>query len=82
MSCGRTFDDDFRRLVAPQLVGAIQAEAAHVAFGTYDFDAAVDEVMAAACQHGAGYLSDAAFADLHSWVIDEVARVLGEQLPP
>lgn len=76
------FDADFRRLVAPQLVGAIQAEAAHVAYGTYDYDVACDEVMVVACQYGASRLSDDAFTELRHWVTDELARVLGEQLPP
>lgn len=82
MSDQCAFDADFRRIVGPLLVGAIQAEAAHVAFGTYDFEAAVDEVMVVACQHGAGYLSDEAFTELRHWVVEELAAVLDQELMP
>lgn len=75
------FDADFRRIVGPVLVGAIQAEAAHVAFGTYDYDVACDEVMVVACSYGAGYLSCEALTALRHWVVEEVARVLDEALP-
>jgi hypothetical protein len=76
------FDDLFRRIVGPRLVSAIQAEAAHVAYGSYGYSEAVAEVMYRACLEGAGYLSDPAFQSLYSWVIDQLARVLDAELPP
>lgn len=82
MNAGCTFDDDFQRLVAPRLVSTIQAEAAHVAWGTYDYETAVDEVMVAACFYGAAYLSDNAFTDLRHWVVEQLASVLDQELMP
>lgn len=82
MTDGCPFARDFRRIVGPLLVGAIQAEAAHVAYGTYDYATACDEVMVRACAHGAGYLSCEALTALRHWVVEEVARALDEQIAP
>lgn len=79
---GAPFDEDFRRMVTPRLVGAIQAEAAHILFGSYGFDEAIAEVMTIACRYGAAYLSDDAIVALRGWVVDQISNVLDEELGP
>ena len=69
-------------MVAPKLVGAIQAEAAHVAFGTYDYATACCEVMVIACLHGGGRLCGRCFLDLWEWVGEQLSSVLDQELAP
>lgn len=78
----RPFDEDFRRLVVPQVVRAIQIEAALAGFELKTFDQATGDVMWFACGHGAGYLSSAELDNLYDWVIEQLADCLEVELGP